>query len=242
MAKMRILLIAASHGRGMSPLMKQYQGLHGISDLDVYECWRSGSTIEQMELRVTRETHRMRRYSPHITLLHIGHNNLAKSDRFNPTPAKPTASMDKLWDLGQFLIKNIPETQIMISSPWPRVESKWSSPAFVMEYNNVANGMLKYLRSKARKQLAQQGTCPIVINTPELWVSSSAGLGNKLYFLEKDGLHLNERGQDLIAHKWLAIFQDPASVVLPPVCGPKGPPRRRPNRVRGGKKHKKNSK
>jgi lysophospholipase L1-like esterase len=140
-------------------------------------------------------------FDPDYTIIHMGHNDLAKHPYYNPRPLVSR-------DVSRMTI-NFARTEIFLSSVFPRTFTETSnlSETQVVKYNQTAKRHGQRLRTRA----TEVGYNCIL--TSILWQSISSATADPDHYLP-DGLHLSVDGSKHIATEWLVATKQ--ITIIPP--------------------------
>jgi lysophospholipase L1-like esterase len=163
-----------------------------------------GGQIPEVILNYRAKLQSIIAFNPDYTILHVGHNDLARHHHKNPRPLVSRDVTTLTINFANEVQANHPNTSIFLSSIFPRTFAKHSnlSEQQVNKYNETAKRHGLRLRSRA----TEAGYACIL--TSILWKTISNHKEDPQYYL-LDGLHLTPDGSDKVALEWLRA-------VLPP--------------------------
>jgi lysophospholipase L1-like esterase len=157
-----------------------------------------GGQIDEVLDLFLRSAHTIQAYYPVITIIHVGHNDLAYHPKKNPFPSLSIPTAAATIDLANSVQIRLPNTSIFLSAPFPRSPKEKSrmSPAAVQQYNYVA----KRHGQRIRTQASRIGLSHILNN--RTWKNITQAVADEDLYLP-DGLHLNPDGQVAVVDEWI---------------------------------------
>ena len=189
---MRLFIIGDSHCRHMAEYIHQKK-----STVLVYTVF-AGCQIPEITVKYRAQIAAINDFDPDYTIIHVGHNNLARHTYKNPRPLVSRDVSRMSINLAHEVHANHPRSQILLSSVFPRTftESSNLTEREVAKYNETAKRHGQRLRTRA----TEVGYGCIL--TSILWQSISSATADPDHYLP-DGLHLTIDGTKNIAFEWL---------------------------------------
>jgi lysophospholipase L1-like esterase len=161
-----------------------------------------GTKIHPILLEFQQQLNMVQTFDPRVTVIHVGHNELAFHRLLNlhPILSQPTAAATLGFaNMIQWLL---PNTLIFLSAVFPRTSTAAStmSPDDTFLYNKVAKRHGLRIRTVANRNAYQS-----LLNNCMWRVVSRAQEEESFYIY--DGLHLNEAGKRAVADGWVADIE-----------------------------------
>jgi lysophospholipase L1-like esterase len=193
---MRVLILSDSHGRKMGSYLRNLD-----EDIEV-QTLSLGQQLPAIRGYYRSELSNIRRKTPDIVVLHMGHNDLSKSERHNPEPLFITAVFHQVLEFVAEISHDLPNARIYISSMLPRVPSDEMGVLATGRYNKMAFRFYKIVRSDGN----QEGSIFRSLLNRNMWgrINNSEPLRG-LHLA--DGLHLNDAGLRVMAVGWIQGFK-----------------------------------
>jgi hypothetical protein len=189
----RILIIGDSHCHSLDAVItEQFPNIEALSIA-------RGRKINGVLNHFMFNLQAARSFDPTITVIHVGHNELAYDEQLNKHPllSIPTAASTII--LARQIQNQLPTTRIILSAVLPRTHKIKSSMSQVqtMQYNRVAKKHGQRIRTEARRAGFQQ-----LINSC-MWSCITHAREVPTHYTE-DGLHLNLEGKRALTSSWIA--------------------------------------
>ena len=155
--------------------------------------------MDEIIRQYRRQLRAITRFRPDIIVVHMGHNDMVRHHRKNPTPSLSTTVAQRTIAFCTQVQANHPHSQIYISATFPRTYTRRSSLT-CPEVNSYNKKMKR--QGQRLITLASLSNFNCLINNT-MWKKISASIENDALYLP-DGLHLNSEGQTAIIKEWLA--------------------------------------
>jgi lysophospholipase L1-like esterase len=197
---MQLLLIGDSHCRHMAEYIHQQNS--DVNVLTVFE----GDQIPVIVAKYRAHIPAIIAFNPTRTIIHVGHNDLARHHLKNPRPLVSRDVSRLSINLANEVRANHPATTVFLSSVFPRTFTKYSNltEPQIMKYNETAKRHGQRLRTRATEAGHE------CILTSILWKTISNHKEAPQYYLA-GGLHLKPDGSKGIASEWLKAIFPPAT-------------------------------
>jgi lysophospholipase L1-like esterase len=193
---MRLLLIGDSHCYDMTSALQTLNQNLSVFPLIL------GSQILPLTLKYRSKIPSIIRFDPEYTILHVGHNNMARHSYYNQLPLVSRDVSRLTMTLANELHVNHPRSKLLISSVFPRTFTDHSnlSATEVTKFNKTVKRHGQRIQTRA----AELGHTSML--TSVLWHRISKAEEDPSYF-DLDGLHLNPEGKRAIAIEWSAVMR-----------------------------------
>lgn len=186
--KMRILLLADSHGRELGEIMTTMS-----PHMTVESLWMPGGKIKDVKDMIVGNKDWIIHYNPTYVIFHTLHNQLAWHARSNPTVEHFEEVVQELEEVIKILIDLVPLAVPFVSGLFPRIASKYMAEDKVKGYNTKAQRVGRYIVQR----------CHYFLYVRELWLQPYKGTANPDCFNKRDGLHFCYFGKREVARNWV---------------------------------------
>ena len=188
-------MISDSHGRGLGRIMESLD--HGLTVMTL----RKGRKIPAIRALYREKLRSVRRFSPEVVYIHMGHNDLVPHTLHNTRPLFSTSVLHQLREMVQEVSETLPGVYIFVSSILPRVDGDNSGITGVAAYNRMAKRFGEMVRSASRGP----GAFFLSIVNRTMWgrIARCEPLGG---LHKDDGLHLNPSGRRRLATGWIQLL------------------------------------
>lgn len=190
----RVVLLGSSHIAGMKGAILQQRP--GLPIMSVYQ---RGAKIPRAWELFDQRFSGILRFSPTHVFLVIGHNSVCHHDFKNRFPMEAFAATDEIYKLVKHIQRRLPGVVVYYSAMFPRVPVGDFTDDQCGGYNRLVKRQTRYARSIGMN----------VVESTDLYLGKNPPTGLPECFSIRDGLHLSEHGQHIVALAWLAQLDGP---------------------------------
>jgi hypothetical protein len=161
-----------------------------------------GTKIHPILLELQQQLNTVQLFDPRITVIHVGHNELAYHHHLNPHPILSQATAAATRGLANMIQWLLPNTLIFLSAVFPRTPTAASSMSTqdTIRYNKVAKRHGLRIRTVANRNGYQS-----LLNNC-MWRIVSRAQEEESHFIY-DGLHLTEAGKVAVTNGWITDIE-----------------------------------
>jgi lysophospholipase L1-like esterase len=187
---MRVVIIADSHGYGIAKAMVRQDETLEVRTVSV------GSVMKNVWSEYLAMREQLQDFRPEQVYLHVGHNDIVRHHRHNPSPKHPDVVIALIMGYELQLRSDFPGSQVWVSNLMPRSVS----PSMDLDQKRGYNQMVYAIGNTMRAIFPARGI-RYRLNS-DLWFRPSEGREHAV-LLRPDGLHLSAVGCDKVAAGWL---------------------------------------
>lgn len=190
----RVLLLGSSHIAGMKgSILLQRPGL------PIMSVYQRGAKIPRAWELFDQRFRGIQRFAPTHLFVVIGHNSVCRHESKNRYPMEAFAATEEILKLINYIQGRLPGIMIYYSAMFPRIPIGDFSDEQCSSYNRVVKRQTRFARSIGLN----------VIESTGLYLGKNPPIGLPDCFSSRDGLHLTEHGQSIVAQAWLGCLDAP---------------------------------